>query len=86
MQHIIQKYKLDSIFNQARELGSYWVQGQPLDASEKLIERLRAVTAEQVQAVAGKYFADDQLTVAVLQPQPLDKSRKPRTPPKGTRH
>ncbi len=79
-------YKLDSIFNQARELGSYWVQGQPLDASEKLIERLRAVTAEQVQAVAGKYFADDQLTVAVLQPQPLDKSRKPRTPPKGTRH
>lgn len=79
-------YKLDSVFNQARELGSYWVQGQPLDASEKLIARLRAVTAGQVQAVAAKYFSDDQLTVAVLQPQPLDKSRKPRTPPKGSRH
>src|SRR5450830_68368 len=79
-------YKLDSVFNQARELGSNWVQGLPLDASEQLIARLRAVTAEQVKAVAGKYFGDDQLTVAVLQPQPLDKTRKPRTPPLGARH
>jgi len=79
-------YKLDSVFNQARELGSNWVQGLPLDADEQLIARLRAVTAEQVKAVAGKYFGDDQLTVAVLQPQPLDKTRKPRTPPVGARH
>ena len=79
-------YKLDSLFNQARELGSHWVQGRPLDASEQLIARLRAVTAEQVQAVAGKYFADDQLTVAFLLPQPLDKTRKPRPPLKGSRH
>ena len=81
-----QVYKLDSVFNQARELGSNWVQGLPLDADERLIARLRAVTAAQVKAVAGKYFGDDQLTVAVLQPQPLDKNRKPRTPPSGARH
>ena len=79
-------YKLDSVFNQARELGSNWVQGLALDAGERLIERLRAVTAEQVQAVAAKYFGDDQLTVAVLQPQPLDKTRKPRAPAAGARH
>jgi zinc protease len=79
-------YQLDSVFNQARALGSNWVQGQPLDANERLIARLRAVTAEQVKAVAGKYFGDDQLTVAVLQPQPLDKTRRPRTPPVGARH
>jgi len=79
-------YQLDSVFNQARALGSNWVQGQPLDANERLIARLRAVTADQVKAVAGKYFGDDQLTVAVLQPQPLDKTRKPRTPPVGARH
>ncbi|WP_232834444.1 M16 family metallopeptidase [Rhodoferax ferrireducens] len=79
-------YKLDSVFNQARELGSNWVQGLPLDAEERLIARLRAVSAEQVKAVAAKYFGDDQLTVAVLQPQPLDKTRKPRTPPPGARH
>jgi zinc protease len=79
-------YQLDSVFNQARALGSNWVQGQPLDANERLIARLRAVTAEQVKTVAGKYFGDDQLTVAALQPQPLDKTRKPRTPPVGARH
>jgi zinc protease len=79
-------YKLDSVFNQARELGSYWVQGLPLDAGERLIARLRAVTAAQVQAVAGKYFGDDQLTVAILRPQPLDSARAPRTPSAVTRH
>ena len=81
-----QVYKLDSVFNQGRELGSNWVQGLPLDAEERLIARLRAVTADQVKAVAAKYFGDDQLTVAVLLPQPLDKTRKPRTPPLGARH
>jgi zinc protease len=79
-------YKLDSVFNQARELGSQWVQGLPIQAGELLIERLRAVTAEQVRAVAGRYFGDDQLTVAVLLPQPLDKRRLPRTPSPAGRH
>ncbi len=79
-------YKLDSVMNQARELGSQWALGLPLDAGERLIQRLRAVTAQQVQAVAAKYFGDDQLTVAVLRPQPPDKTRKPRTPPPGFRH
>ena len=79
-------YKLDSVFNQARELGSNWIQGLPLDAGERLIARLRTVTPDQVKAVAAKYFGDDQLTVATLRPQPLDKTRKPRTPPPGSRH
>jgi len=81
-----QVYQLDSVFNQARALGNNWVLGLPLDADERLIARLRAVTADQVKAVAGKYFGDDQLTVAVLQPQLMDKTRKPRTPPVGARH
>jgi len=79
-------YKLDSVFNQARELGTAWAQGLPLDAHERLIERLRAVGVEDVKAVAAKYFADDQLTVAELLPQPRDKNRKPRTSPVGARH
>lgn len=79
-------YKLDSVFNQARELGTSWVQGLPLDAHERLIEHLRAITAEQVKAVAAQYFGDDQMTVAQLLPQPLDKTRKPRTPSTSVRH
>ncbi|MCK9213477.1 MAG: insulinase family protein [Rhodoferax sp.] len=79
-------YKLDSVFNQARELGTSWVQGLPLDAHERLIERLRAVTAEQVRAVAAKYFGDDQLTVAQLLPQPLSQPGKARAASAGSRH
>lgn len=79
-------YKLDSVFNQARALGSYWANGFDLDANERLIARLRAVTAQQVQAVAAKYFGDDALTVATLLPQPIDSTRKPRQAPLGARH
>ena len=56
-------YKLDSVFNQARELGSQWVQGLPLDAGERLVTRLRAVTGAQVQSVAARYFGDDQTVI-----------------------
>jgi len=64
-------YKLDALMGQAQELGRYWIQGLPVDASTRLIARLRGITSAQVQAVAAKYFGDDQLTVAVLLPQPL---------------
>jgi len=71
-------YKLDSVIAQARELGSNWIQGLPLDASARMIAKLKAVTAEQVQAVAAKYFGDEQLTVAVLRPLPPDPNRRRR--------
>jgi zinc protease len=79
-------YKRDSLMAQARELGSYWVQGLPLDAGERLLARLRTVTAAQVQAVAARYFGDDQLTMAQLLPQPLDPNRPRRQPMAGARH
>ena len=71
-------YKLDSVFNQAQELGSYWVQGMDLDTGERLMSRLRQVSAEQVQAVAKRYFSDEQLSTAVLVPDP---SRREAAPP-----
>jgi zinc protease len=79
-------YKLDAIFNQARELGSHWVNGFPLDASTRLVARLRKVSAAEVQSVAARYFGDDQLTQAVLVPQPLEPNRKPRVSAAGARH
>ena len=79
-------YKLDSVFNQARELGTQWVQGLPLDAGDRLVVRLRAVTGAQVQSVAARYFGDDQLTVAELLPQALGAPRAPRKPAVGSRH
>jgi zinc protease len=75
-----QVYKRDSLLDQAREIGSDWVLGLPPDADEQLIARLRGVTSQQLQAVAAKYFGDDQLTVAILRPQPVEKKRTPRAP------
>jgi hypothetical protein len=77
-------FQRDSLFNQAREMGSDWIEGLPLDASDRLIDRLIAVTPEQVQHVAKTYFGDDNLTVATLLPQsgPRPPLRKP--PPKTT--
>lgn len=62
-------YKLDSVFNQAQEQGSYWVNGLPTDAGERLMAGLRAVTAEQVRAVAQRYFTDRTLNTGVLVPE-----------------
>ncbi len=79
-------YKRDSVFNQAQALGQNWIQGFALDSEERLISRLRTVTARQVQTVAARYFGDDALTVATLVPQPLDKNHKPRVAMPGARH
>lgn len=62
-------FKRDSLFAQARELGSHWAQGWPVTASDTLLQRLRAVTPAQVQAVAQRYFTDDRLTAAWLLPE-----------------
>jgi len=79
-------YKLDSVFNQARELGVAWALGLPPDSGEQVMARLRQVTAAQVQAVAQKYFGDDALTVAILRPQPLSAQAQPRRAVPGARH
>ena len=79
-------YKLDSVTNQARELGGAWVMGLPLDAGERVIEQLRAITADQVKSVAARYFGDERLTVGVLRPLPVDPNRKPRQPAAPLRH
>ena len=66
-----QIYKLDSMFAQAMEIGQLEAVGLPHRSGERIIEKLKAVTAEEVQAVAKRYFSDDSLTVGVLDPQPL---------------
>ena len=79
-------YQRDSVYSQANELGALWAVGLPLDTKDRMIEMLRKITPDQVKAVAQKYFGEDQMTVAVLNPQPRDPNAKPRTPPAGMRH
>ena len=62
-------FKLDSAFAQARELGTYWALGWPLNSMELLMQRLRQVQPTDVQRVARKYVLDSQLTVGLLLPE-----------------
>jgi zinc protease len=80
-----QVYARDSMFAQAREMGALETIGFSYRLIDRSLERIRAITAAQVQDVARKYFSDDTLTVATLDPQPLGTGR-PQAVPSGLRH
>jgi len=80
-----QIFQRDSMFFQARQIGSLETAGYSHKTIDLMIRKLQEVTAAQVQEVAKKYLADDSLTIAVLDPQPLA-SRKPAAAPEGLRH
>jgi zinc protease len=80
-----QVYQRDSMFFQARQIGALETAGLSYKAIDLMLEKLKQVTAEQVQQVARKYFSDEDLTVAYLDPQPLA-GHKPAAPPPGLRH
>jgi len=80
-----QVYQRDSMFYQAMLIGEVETAGLPLNTLETRLAKLKEVTAAQVQEVARKYLIDDHLTVAVLDPQPLD-GVKPAKPVPGGRH
>jgi zinc protease len=68
-------YEQDSVFYQAMQMGVLETVGVGWQKLDDYPERIRAITAEQVQAVARKYLIDNGLTVAILEPQSLtDKS------------
>ncbi len=76
-----QIYRRDSMMAQAMEIGGTEAAGFAWRDIDKMQDKLRSVTAEEVQAVARKYFNDDTLTVAVLDPQPLDSAAAKSKPP-----
>ena len=77
-------FKKDSVFAQTMEIGQLEAVGLPYQQSARLLDKLSQVTAAEVQVVARKYFNDDTLTVAVLDPQALPAPPRPATLP--TRH
>ena len=80
-----QIYKRDSLMAQAMEIGGAEAAGQSWRDIDTLLEKIKSVTAEEVQAVARKYFTDDTLSIAVLDPQPVNQS-KPKKPSGPVRH
>ncbi|MCW8964260.1 MAG: insulinase family protein, partial [Gammaproteobacteria bacterium] len=68
-------YEQDSVFYQAMQLGTLETVGIGWHADEVFNEKIKAVTAEQIQAVAREFLIDDRLTVAVLDPQAINGSK-----------
>ena len=80
-----QVFKRDSIFGQAMEIGRFETAGLSYRDIDRVQERIRAVSAEQVRDVAQQFLVDDQLTLVALDPQPL-KQAQARPAPPGMRH
>jgi zinc protease len=70
-------YSRDSVFYQAMQIGRLAAVGLDWRLLDDYVKNLNAVTAEQVQKVARKYLVDTNLTVTILDPQPMNKN-KPR--------
>jgi zinc protease len=75
-------YERDSVFYQAMQIGMLETIGLDWQLSEQYVDNVKAVTAEQIQAVANKFFIDDRLIIAELIPLPAE-GRRPVAPAGG---
>ena len=79
-------YQRDSVFSQAMEAAGLEVVGLSHRDADRILERIRAVTPEQVRDVARRWFDEDRMTVVTLVPEPPGE-RRARGPAAGaTRH
>jgi len=69
-------YERDSIFYQAMQIGQLETVGIDWREGERYAEQISRVTAEQVRAVAQEFLIENRLTVARLNPQPMNHSQK----------
>ena len=79
-------YQADSLFYQAMEIGTLETIGLDWRLIESEIDAIKAVTPDQVRTVAQRYLVDDNLTVAVLHPLPMDQQASQAPAEAGGRH
>lgn len=82
-------YEQDSIFFQAMQLGLLETVGLDWRLADAYVDRVQAVTAEQIQAVAQEYLQEKGLTRGELIPMPIkpgEKSRQPLPGKEGSHH
>ena len=73
-------YQRDSMFYQGMQIGQLETMNYSWRLLKEYPDKLKAVTSEQIQAVAKKYLIKDNLTLATLDPQPIDPNAKPAKP------
>lgn len=80
-------YEKDSVFYQAMQIGMLETVGLSYKLMDEYVEQIKNVSAAQIQAVAKKYLVEDQLTVAVLDPLPMQSGQAPKSSAvQGVRH
>lgn len=65
-------YERDSNFYQAMQLGMLETVGLSWKVVDEYVDKVNQVTAEQVRDVARKYLIEDKLSVAYLEPLPIN--------------
>ena len=76
-------YEQDSTFYQAMKIGQLEAAGLDWRLADEYVDRINAVTAAQVQAVARKYLVEKHLTVATLDPLPMQTGQTAAAQPGG---
>jgi len=79
-------FEQDSSFYQAMKIGIMETVGLGWQTKDEYVDRINAITAEQVQQVARKYFVEDHLTVAELIPQSTEVKSAAKTVNAGGSH
>jgi zinc protease len=69
------------------EIGVSEMNGISWKYLDEILFNIQAVTSSDIQRVVEKYFIDDALTVAILEPQPIkEKNAVAQKMPTGMRH
>ena len=76
-------FEQDSVFYQAMQMGKLETIGLDWREMDRYTEKVRAITADQVLAVANKYLDPHRLTTAVLEPLPIESDQAAK---KGATH
>ena len=69
-------YERDSNFYQAMQLGMLETVGLGWQRADEYVTKVNQVTAAQVQEVAKKYLIDDRLSIAYLEPLPINNGQQ----------
>ena len=69
-------YEQDSMFYQAMKIGIAETVGIGWREDQQYVDKIKAVTAEQIQQVAKKYLVPRTLTIATLKPIKKEKGTR----------
>lgn len=74
-------YQKDSMFGMAMEIGQLETMNYSFHLSDGYIQKINSVTSDQIKNVAKKYLTRDNLSLVILDPQPMNQNLSPKGRP-----